>query len=181
MSVHEQGELFDENCIICQRQMDTYNVEKTIRQRLYREWREAWLRDNDRRCARILGEFKPMPTEFHPCADRVLIRPDTEGGEKRTASGLIIIPDIGKTRPTTGIVVAIGPDCHETFDVGDKVLFGKYAGADIKLNEEEMTIVRQEDILGVITEEADEGTIDKGSSEPDPPTELAGSRGASDR
>jgi chaperonin GroES len=121
-----------------------------------------------------------MPTLFHPCGDRVLIRPDTEGGEKRTASGLIIIPDIGKTRPTTGTVIAIGPECNEAFEIGDKVLFGKYAGSDLKLNEEEVTIVRQEDILGVITEEVDESSIDESSSEPDPPTELAGSRGATD-
>jgi len=122
-----------------------------------------------------------MTTHFHPCGDRVLIRPDSEGGEKRTASGLIIIPDIGKTRPTTGTIVAIGPECTEAFDTGDKVLFGKYAGSDIKLNEEDVTIVRQEDILGVITEEADETAIDQGSGEPDPPVELAGARGAADQ
>jgi len=147
---------------------DIYDVEGTIRRRLYREWREAWIRDNDRRCARILGEFKHMPTRFHPCGDRVLIRPDIESGEKRTASGLVIIPDVGKTRPTTGTIVSIGPDCDEAFEPGDKVLFGKYAGSDIKLNEEEVTIVRQEDILGVIQEESDEDSVDQNSGEPDP-------------
>lgn len=110
-----------------------------------------------------------MPTRFHPCADRVLIKPDMESGEKRTASGLVIIPDIGKTRPNTGKVIAIGPDV-EYIEEGEKVLFGKYAGADIKLNDEEMVICRGEDILGVITEEPDEDTVDQGSSEPDPPT-----------
>jgi len=158
---------------------DIYDVLGTIHRRVVRESIRAWRIENDRRCARILGEFR-MPTAFHPCGDRVLIRPDSEGGEKRTASGLIIIPDIGKTRPTTGTVIAIGPNCDEVFEVGDKVLFGKYAGSDLKLNEEEVTIVRQEDVLGVITEEADESSVDKGSSEPDTPVELAGSRGAAD-
>jgi chaperonin GroES len=110
-----------------------------------------------------------MPTIFYPCADRVLIKPDTESGEKRTASGLVIIPDIGKTRPNTGEVIATGPDV-EGVEEGEKVLFGKYAGADIKLNEEEMVICRVEDILGVITEEPDESPIDKSTGEPDPTT-----------
>ena len=90
-----------------------------------------------------------MPTILHPLADRVLIKPDIEEGEKRTASGLIIIPDIGKNRPTTGRILALGPDCFSVF-MGDHVLFGKYAGTDLKLNDEEVTICRQEDILGVI-------------------------------
>lgn len=110
-----------------------------------------------------------MPTMFHPLADRVLIKPESEEGEKRTPSGLIIIPDLGHTRPTTGFIMAIGPDC-ENVDIGDKVLFGKYAGSDIKLNEEEMVICRIEDILGVITEEEDEDPIDESSGQPDPTT-----------
>jgi hypothetical protein len=64
--------------------------------------------------------------------------------------------------------MAIGPDCQD-LELGDKVLFGKYAGSDIRLNDEDMVICRDEDILGVITEEPDEDTVDQGSSEPDPP------------
>jgi chaperonin GroES len=105
---------------------------------------------------------------FHPLADRVLIKPEDESGEKRSPSGLIIIPDLGKTRPTVGFIMAIGPDCQD-LELGDKVLFGKYAGSDIRLNDEDMVICRDEDILGVITEEPDEDTVDQGSSEPDPP------------
>lgn len=110
-----------------------------------------------------------MPTMLHPLADRVLIKPDEEKGEKRTASGLVIIPDIGNTRSTTGYVLAIGPDC-DALEVGDKVLFGKYAGSDLKLNEESVTICRQEDILGVVTEEDDdENAVDENADQPDPP------------
>lgn len=108
-----------------------------------------------------------MPTIFHPLADRVLIKPESESGEKRTPSGLVIIPDLGHTRANTGFIMALGPDC-EDLELGDKVLFGKYAGADIKLNGEEMLICRVEDILGVITEEPDEDSIDQSSGEPDP-------------
>jgi chaperonin GroES len=109
-----------------------------------------------------------MPTMFHPLADRVLIKPEDESGEKRSPSGLIILPDLGKTRPTIGFVAAIGPECDD-LELGDKVLFGKYAGSEIKLNDEEMIICRNEDILGVITEEPDEDPIDESSGEPDPP------------
>jgi chaperonin GroES len=164
---------------------DIYNIKEAIRRRLQDEWFEEFIDGNDARCFRILSEWpdwmfenwvipRPpkrgeMPTRFHPCADRVLIKPDTELGEKRTASGLVIIPDVGKTRPNTGKVVAIGPDV-EYIEEGEKVLFGKYAGADIKLNDEEMVICRGEDILGVITEEPDEDIVDQSSGEPDPAT-----------
>lgn len=116
-----------------------------------------------------------MPTMFHPLADRVLIKPETEDGEKRSPSGLIIIPDLGHTRPTIGFIAALGPDA-ENLELGDKVLYGKYAGSDIKLNNEEMIICRVEDVLGVITEEPDEDSVDEGSGEPDPPAELVRSR-----
>jgi len=144
---------------------DIYDVLGTIERRLIRECLAAWRRENDLRCAKILGEF--MPTVFYPLADRVLIKPDEEKGEKLYA-GIIIMPEMGKTRSTTGTVLALGPDC-DGLELGDKVLFGKYAGADLKLNEEEVTICRQEDILGVITEvEDDEDTVDESPGEPDP-------------
>jgi chaperonin GroES len=106
---------------------------------------------------------------FHPLADRVLIKPEDAGGEKMSPSGLVVIPDLGKTRATIGFVLAVGPDCDEQLEIGDKVLFGKYAGSDIELNHEELVICRLDDVLGIITEEPDEDNVDQGSSEPDPP------------
>ena len=160
---------------------DIYDVVAKIRRRLVDEWCEAWVRGNDERCAKIMNrgfssrlfdnwipKGLSMPTMFHPLADRVLVKPEDTSGEKRSPSGLVIIPDMGKTRANTGFVMAIGPDCQD-IELGDKVLFGKYAGSDIKLNEEEMVICRIDDILGIITEEPDEDNVDQGSGEPDPP------------
>jgi chaperonin GroES len=109
-----------------------------------------------------------LPTIFYPLADRVLIKPEDMGGEKRSPSGLVIIPDLGKTRSNTGFILAIGPDC-DGIELGDKVLFGKYAGSDIELNGEGVVICRMDDILGVITEEPDEDSVNESSGEPDPP------------
>ena len=79
-----------------------------------------------------------------------------EEQEQKSAGG-IIIPDTAKEKPQEGKVVAVGPGKKEdgkvlSLDVkaGDRVLFGKYAGTEIKLDGEEHLIVREEDILGVI-------------------------------
>jgi chaperonin GroES len=78
--------------------------------------------------------------------------------EQVTASG-IVIPDTAKgEKPQEGIVLALGkggigkdsPNPSEYLKVGDKVLFGKYAGSDVKLEGEDFLIMREEDILGVI-------------------------------
>jgi chaperonin GroES len=147
---------------------DIYDIEGYICRQLAYACITAWRLENEARCARIMGEFRPMPTIFYPLADRVLIKPEDMGGEKRSPSGLVIIPDLGKTRSNTGFILAIGPDC-DGIELGDKVLFGKYAGSDIELNGEAVVICRMDDILGVITEEPDEGSIDESPDEPDPP------------
>jgi len=79
-----------------------------------------------------------------------------EEQEQRSAGG-IIIPDTAKEKPQEGKVVAVGPGKKEdgkviAMDVksGDRVLFGKYAGSEIKLDGEEHLILREEDILGVV-------------------------------
>jgi len=76
--------------------------------------------------------------------------------EERTKGG-IIIPDTAKEKPQEGEVIAVGPGRRENgkliaLDVkeGDRVLFGKYAGTEIKLNGEEHLILREDDILGVL-------------------------------
>ena len=95
-----------------------------------------------------------MATKIRPLHDRVIVKRLEE--EEKTKGGLII-PDTAKEKPQEGKVVAVGPGKQEdgkliTVDVkaGDKVLFGKYAGTEIKLDGEEHLILREDDILGVI-------------------------------
>src|SRR5437667_12397165 len=96
-----------------------------------------------------------MATRVRPMHDRVIVR-RIEEQEERSAGG-IIIPDTAKEKPQEGKVVAVGPGKKEdgkviAMDVksGDRVLFGKYAGSEIKLDGEEHLILREEDILGVV-------------------------------
>lgn len=95
-----------------------------------------------------------MATKIRPLHDRVIVKRLEE--EEKTKGGLII-PDTAKEKPQEGKVVAVGPGKQEdgkliAVDVraGDKVLFGKYAGTEIKLDGEEHLILREDDILGVI-------------------------------
>jgi chaperonin GroES len=96
-----------------------------------------------------------MATRVRPLQDRVIVR-RIEEQEQRSAGG-IISPDTAKEKPQEGKVVAVGPGKKEDGKVigldvksGDRVLFGKYAGNEIKLDGEEHLILREEDILGVI-------------------------------
>ncbi len=92
-----------------------------------------------------------------PLGDRVLVKPIEEKEVKR---GNIIIPDTAKEKPQQGEVIAVGKG-KVTEDgkiipmdvkVGDKVLFGKYSGTEIKIDGEEYLILHQDDILGIIEE-----------------------------
>ena len=95
-------------------------------------------------------------TKASPLADRVIVRPleDTE-----TMRGGLFIPDTAKEKPQQGKVIAVGKGKVEKdgkvtpLDVkeGDTILFGKYSGQEIKLDGEEYLIMREEEILGVIT------------------------------
>ena len=80
-----------------------------------------------------------------PLQDRVIIKRIEEGEQIR---GGIIIPDSAKEKPQEGEVIAVGSG--KKLDNGDRVLFGKYAGTEIKLDGGEHLILREEDILGVI-------------------------------
>ena len=85
-----------------------------------------------------------------PLADRVVIEPAP--AETKTASG-IIIPDTVKEKPQEGTIVAVGPgkkDEPMTVNVGDKVLYGKYAGTELKLNGRDYLIMRESDIFAVV-------------------------------
>lgn len=85
-----------------------------------------------------------------PLGDRVVIEPAP--AETKTASG-IIIPDSAKEKPQEGIVVAVGngkKDEPMTVAVGDKVLYGKYSGTELKLEGKDYLIMREADILAII-------------------------------
>ena len=92
---------------------------------------------------------------FRPLHDRVLIR--RLEGEEKTRGG-IIIPDTAKEKPMEGEVVAAGPGARGDdgklvpMDVkqGDRVLFGKWSGTEVKINDEELIIMKESDIMGVI-------------------------------
>ena len=94
-----------------------------------------------------------------PLHDRVLVR-RTESDEK-TAGGLII-PETAKEKPAEGIIVACGEgarkDSGELIDMavsaGDKVLFGKWSGTEVTVDGEELLMMKESDILGIITEDA---------------------------
>lgn len=92
-----------------------------------------------------------MSVNFKPLADRVLVEPTA--AETKTASG-IIIPDTAKEKPQEGTVVAVGPgkvDEPTTVQVGDKVLYGKYSGTELKIDSKEYLIIKEGDIMGVLS------------------------------
>jgi chaperonin GroES len=96
-----------------------------------------------------------MATNITPLHDRVIVRRIEEGEQVR---GGIIIPDTAKEKPQEGEVVAAGEGKYkedgtrQALDVkkGDRVLFGKYSGSEIKLDGEELLIMREDEILGII-------------------------------
>ena len=86
---------------------------------------------------------------IQPLGSRVLVRPDSEA-ESRTTSGLYI-PETAKEKPQTGIVIAIGDDDDDIkVKVGQKVLFPKYTGTEIKLEGVDHLIMDADDILAII-------------------------------
>ena len=92
---------------------------------------------------------------FRPLHDRVLIR--RVEAEEKTAGG-IIIPDTAKEKPMEGEVVAVGPGARgedgkiQALDVktGDRVLFGKWSGTEVKIDGEDLMIMKESDIMGII-------------------------------
>jgi len=96
-----------------------------------------------------------MTTNIQPLHDRVIVKRIDEGEQVR---GGIIIPDSAKEKPQEGEVIAAGlgkykeDGSRQALDVkaGDRVLFGKYGGSEIKVNDEELLIMREDEILGII-------------------------------
>jgi chaperonin GroES len=94
---------------------------------------------------------------IRPLHDRVVIR---RKEEERTSPGGIVIPETAKEKPILGEVIAVGPGklndkgdrCILDVKVGDKVLFGKYSGTEVKLNSSEYIVMREDDIMGIVEE-----------------------------
>ena|SRR3974390_236571 len=92
---------------------------------------------------------------FRPLHDRVVVR--RLEAEEKTAGG-IIIPDTAKEKPMEGEVVAVGPGARDDqgklvpLDVkaGDRILFGKWSGTEVKLDGEELLIMKESDIMGIV-------------------------------
>jgi len=93
--------------------------------------------------------------KFKPLRDRVLVKFSTE--EEKTAGGLFI-PDSAKEKPQRGTIIAVGSGKitddgkRQSMDVkvGDTVLFDKYSGSKIKIDDEDYLIIREEDVLGIV-------------------------------
>ena len=93
--------------------------------------------------------------KFRPLHDRIVVK--RIDAEEKTAGG-IIIPDTAKEKPMQGEVIAVGPGARDEsgklvpLDVkkGDKVLFGKWSGTEVKIDGEDLLIMKESDILGVI-------------------------------
>jgi chaperonin GroES len=118
-------------------------------------WHSCALSANWRRPWGAEISFERLPMKFRPLHDRVVIRRLT--AEEKTAGG-IIIPDTVKEKPSEGEVVAVGPGArNDKGDVvpldlspGDRVLFGKWSGTEVKIDGEELIIMNGSDIMGIV-------------------------------
>ncbi|HRH21304.1 MAG TPA: co-chaperone GroES [Brevundimonas sp.] len=93
---------------------------------------------------------------FRPLGDRVLVKRVQE--EEKTKGG-IIIPDNAKEKPQEGEVVAVGPGARDEdgefikpeLNIGDRILFGKWSGSEVKIDGEDLIIMKESDVLGVLS------------------------------
>jgi len=96
-----------------------------------------------------------MALNIKPLGDRILVEP---AEEKEVKKGGIIIPDTAKEKPQEGEIIAVGPGGRDEagkltpLDVkkGDKVLFGKWSGTEVKIDGQELLIMKESDIMGVV-------------------------------
>jgi chaperonin GroES len=102
-----------------------------------------------------IRHHQELPMKFRPLHDRVVVR--RIEAEEKTAGG-IIIPDTAKEKPIEGEVIAVGPGARNEqgqivqLDVkaGDRILFGKWSGTEVKIDGEELLIMKESDIMGVV-------------------------------
>src|SRR5690349_19335959 len=95
------------------------------------------------------------PMNFRPLHDRVLVRRVEQ--DEKTAGG-IIIPDTAKEKPQEGEIIAVGPGARNEkgelvpldVQVGDRVLFGKWSGTEVKIEGEELMIMKESDLMGIL-------------------------------
>ena len=96
--------------------------------------------------------------KFRPLHDRVVVK--RIGAEEKSAGG-IIIPDTAKEKPSQGEVIAVGPGGRDDngkliaidLKAGDRVLFGKWSGTEVKIDGQELLIMKESDIMGVLDEQ----------------------------
>jgi chaperonin GroES len=104
--------------------------------------------------------------KFRPLHDRVLVR--RVDSEEKTAGG-IIIPDTAKEKPSEGEIIAAGPGARDEagklvpLDVktGDRILFGKWSGTEVKVNGEDLLIMKESDVMGIVDK-----TVEKAADKP---------------
>jgi chaperonin GroES len=109
----------------------------------------------DRRARQTSPIFGAKTVKFRPLHDRVVVR--RLAAEEKTSGG-IIIPDTAQEKPMEGEVVAAGPGARDEkgtvvaleVKAGDRVLFGKWSGTEVKLDGEELLIMKESDLMGVI-------------------------------
>jgi chaperonin GroES len=105
----------------------------------------------------VVNQIGGRPMKFRPLHDRVVL--ERIDAEEKTAGG-IIIPDTAKEKPQQGKVVAVGPGGRDEsgklipidVKVGDRVLFGKWSGTEVKIDGAELLIMKESDIMGVLIE-----------------------------
>ena len=98
---------------------------------------------------------------FRPLHDRILVR--RVESEEKTKGG-IIIPDTAKEKPQEGEIIAVGPGSRneagqiQALDVkvGDRILFGKWSGTEIKINGEDLLIMKESDVMGIVEAQAEQ-------------------------
>src|SRR5262245_9118858 len=108
-----------------------------------------------RRPRALTRKIGGLTMQFRPLHDRVVVRRIEE--DERTKGG-IIIPDTAKEKPQQGEVIAVGPGARDEKGViqpldvkaGDRVLFGKWSGSEVKIDGEELLIMKESDIMGVL-------------------------------
>src|SRR5690606_19383152 len=118
-----------------------------------------WIRSKAKRCSSRAAQPPKSAREhqmrFRPLHDRVVVKRVEE--RQKTAGG-IIIPDTAKEKPQEGEVVAVGPGARnekgetQALDVkvGDRILFGKWSGTEVKLDGQEYLIMKESDIMGIV-------------------------------
>ena len=112
-------------------------------------------RFDDRQTRSAFSSLEQNTVKFRPLHDRVVIRRLT--AEEKTAGG-IIIPDTAQEKPMEGEVIAAGPGARDEqgkivaldVKVGDRILFGKWSGTEVKIDGEELLIMKESDIMGVL-------------------------------